>query len=174
MKTQINPDKIRHRLIQIIVLSVIYFLLPTFSLAQTVSSRELIENAKHYDKKEIAYEGEAIGDIMRRKNFCWINVNDGKTTIGVWLPKEEASKIEYTGSYRFKGDWLRTRGIFNRSCPEHGGDLDIHAISLERIESGREIKERLSSDKLNLSIKLGGLLLCLIILSLFFRPQRKR
>jgi hypothetical protein len=144
------------------------------SFAQPISSRELIENAKMYDGKLIEYEGEVIGDVMKRGDFVWINLHDGKGTIGVWAKKDMAKVIEYRGNYRFKGDWLRVKGIFNRSCSEHGGDLDIHAISLDRIESGREIKERLIFPKLNLSMKLGGVLLCLIILRRFLRRQKKR
>lgn len=142
--------------------------------AQPITSKELIENAKEYDKKVVIYEGEVIGDIMERGEFAWINLHDGNYAIGVWIKKDMAKVIEYRGSYRFKGDWVRVKGIFNRICPEHGGNLDIHAFSLERIESGRETKERLVFPKLNLSLNLGGVLLCLIILNLFLRRQRKR
>lgn len=144
------------------------------SYAQVISSKELIENAKYYDGKEITFEGEVIGDIMERGDFCWINLNDGKSAIGVWLKKDMAKEIEYKGSYRFKGDWVRIRGIFNRNCFQHGGNLDIHAISLERIKKGHPVQEKLDSSKLNLSMKLGGILLCLIILNLYKRRQRKR
>jgi len=158
----------------IFILFTVHRSLFTLCYAQPIQATELIENAKEYDGKIVVYEGEVIGDIMVRGEYCWINLNDGEAAIGVWIKKDMAKEIEYKGSYRFRGDWIRVKGIFNRSCLEHGGDLDIHAISLEKIEKGKEEKERLILPKLNLSIKLGGVLLCLIILNLFLRRQRKR
>jgi len=160
--------------ILIFLVSGFWFLVSSRCFAQPISSKELIENAIRYDGKIVEYEGEAIGDVMVRGEYCWINLNDGKDAIGIWIKKDMAKEIEYKGSYKFKGDWLRIKGIFNRSCLQHGGDLDIHTISSEIIEKGREIKERLVKPKLDLTVRLGGVLLCLIILNLFLRRQRKR
>ena len=101
-----------------------------------VTSDDLINNAQDYDKKEVAYSGEVIGDIMKRGEFAWINVSDGKNAIGIWLSTEEANKIKYTGKYNYTGDTVKVIGIFNRACPEHGGDLDIHANNIEVIKQG--------------------------------------
>ncbi len=125
--------------------------LSTECFAQTVSSTELINNAKQFDGKIVTYYGEVIGDIMKRGNFAWINVNDGTNAIGIWIEASLTKDIVYTGSFKSKGDLVEITGIFNRSCPEHGGDLDIHAEAITRIKSGEFAREKLDINKRNLA-----------------------
>lgn len=106
------------------------------SNALEVGSNELISSAKDYDKKEIVYSGEVIGDIMKRGQNCWINISDGDNAIGVWAEESLAKNIKYKGSYKYIGDEVKVTGIFNKACPEHGGDLDIHAQKIEIIRKG--------------------------------------
>ena len=130
--------------------------------AQPISSAELIQNAKVYDGRTIVYTGEVIGDIMARGDFAWVNINDGKNAIGVWMNKGLAANIIYTGSYRFKGDLIEIIGVFHRACPDHGGDLDIHAQGVRKINSGRQTIERFNLNKRNMSLVLLGIL-CLVL-----------
>lgn len=105
-------------------------------------SEYIINNSKQLNGQTILYEGEAVGDIMIRKNdFGWINVNDGKSAIGIWANKEELDKIQYLGEYKVKGDTILITGTVNNACKQHGGDLDIHAEKIEIIESGRTIED---------------------------------
>ena len=101
-----------------------------------VGSNELIDHAIDYDKKEIVYSGEVIGDIMKRGQNCWINISDGDNAIGIWADESLAENIEYKGSYKYIGDEVKVTGIFNKACPEHGGDLDIHAQKIEITRKG--------------------------------------
>lgn len=128
--------------------------------AQTSTSLRLISHAKEYDGKFVVYEGEVIGEIMPRGNFSWINVNDGQNALGIWLEKSLVKEILYTGSYKAKGDWVRVEGVFHRACPEHGGDLDIHAQGLLRVKSGRILAQRLNPGKRELALALF-IILCL-------------
>jgi len=147
---------------QLLVVSLL-FLLFSVSHAQTISSTELINNAKLYDGKTVVYEGEVIGDIMVRGEFCWININDGKNAIGIWLHKDLTKDILYTGSYKSKGDWVQITGLFQRACPQHGGDLDIHAQVIRKISPGRPTQESLNLSKRNLAFVLLGIL-CLVLI----------
>jgi hypothetical protein len=131
------------------------------AFAQAIPSNELINNAKQYDGKAVVYTGEVIGEIMVRGKFSWINVNDGEAAIGIWIDSNLAKEINYTGSYKTKGDWVEIAGIFQRACPAHGGDLDIHAQSIRKISSGRQDIEKLNLSKRNQTIILLGIL-CLI------------
>jgi len=131
------------------------------SFAQSISSTELINNARFYDGKVVTYEGEVIGDIMGRGEYAWINVNDGQSAIGIWIEKPKTLDILYTGSYRSKGDWIEITGIFQRACPAHGGDLDLHAQKIRKIRSGRMVIERCNLTKRNLALVLLGVL-CLV------------
>lgn len=99
-------------------------------------STQLIEASRKYDRKTVTYQGEAIREAMLRGKNGWINLNDGNNAIGVWTSRENISKIMQYGTYRHTGDRVRVTGVFHRSCPEHGGDLDIHAQFLEVLEPG--------------------------------------
>lgn len=134
------------------------WLMVTLCFAQPVSSTELINNAKQYDGKKVVYEGEVIGEIMLRKDFAWLNVNDGNSAIGVWAQKGLIKDIFYTGSYKVKGDWIEIAGIFNRACLTHGGDLDVHAQGIKKIDSGQKYAKRLDLDKKNTALILLGAL----------------
>lgn len=140
------------------------------ALAQPISSAELINNAKQYDAKTVTYEGEVIGDVMKRGDFAWINVHDGENAVGIWLDAALTKEIIYTGSYRAIGDSVEVGGIFYRACPEHGGDLDIHAQSLHKVASGRLLARRLNLSKRNFVFVLLGFLILIWILT---RLKRK-
>ncbi|MFA5286669.1 MAG: DNA-binding protein [Candidatus Omnitrophota bacterium] len=154
---------------KLICIFAILFLIFDFALAQGIPSNELIKNAKLYDGKAISYKGEVIGDVMRRGDFAWVNLHDGTNAIGIWAPLTFTKDIVYTGSYKAKGDILEVTGIFNRACPEHGGDLDIHAQILRKIDSGRLVSEKLNPAKVNQALILLGVLLSVWILTLFLR-----
>lgn len=117
--------------------------------AQSISSAELINNAKLYDGKVVTYEGEIIGDIMVRGDYAWINVNDGANAIGIWIKSALVKDIGFTGSYKSVGDGVEITGVFRRACPEHGGDLDIHAQSIRKTGAGRQLQEKSNVDKRN-------------------------
>ncbi len=140
-----------------------------YAQTEAVNSRALIENANSYDNKEVVYQGEVIGDVMVRGNFAWVNINDGGQAIGVWMPAVFASQIEHKGSYRAKGDWLEVEGTFHRACPEHGGDMDIHARIVGRLRPGEEINQPIDKAKRNAAILLIGLLCLVLILRVFKR-----
>jgi len=132
--------------------------------AQSISSSELINNAKLYEGKVVTFEGEAIGDVMARGEYAWLNVNDGQNAIGIWMGKELAGEVSFTGSYKSRGDWLEITGIFNRACLEHGGDLDIHAQAIRKVRLGRAVSERLNTGKRNMVFILSGVLCAVWIL----------
>ena len=132
-----------------------------YAYAQSLSSTELINNAKLYDGKILTYEGEVIGDIMARGDYAWLNVNDGQNAIGIWADKNLTKDISYTGTYKSKGDLVEITGVFHRACLEHGGDLDIHAQAIRKLRQGRGVIERLNTSKRNLIFVLLGVL-CLV------------
>jgi len=139
------------------------FLLATNCYAQPVSSTELISSAKAYDGKTVAYAGEVIGDVMVRGEYAWANINDGQNAIGVWMGKALAANISYSGSYKSKGDLVEIVGVFHRACPEHGGDLDIHAQGIRKMSNGKQVTEKLNLSKRNMSLVLLGVL-CLVLI----------
>jgi hypothetical protein len=143
----------------------IVFFLSAACFAQAVSSDELIKNAKDYDGKSVLYRGEVIGDVMVRGKYAWINVNDGKNAIGIWIDKDLAKDILFTGNYKTRGDQLEIAGVFQRSCLEHGGDLDIHAKVMRKISAGAPALASLNTAKTRNIFILTGVLILVWILS---------
>ncbi len=148
----------KKRVLQIFFIGLFLVIFSSVSLLfgeGNVSSGDLIRNSENYDGKVVTYEGEVIGDVMCRGEYGWINVSDGENALGIWCKREDLEKIKFAGSYETKGDEVRVSGIFNRSCTQHQGELDLHAQKLEVVESGREIIHPLNTKK----AKLAGILL---------------
>jgi hypothetical protein len=149
-----------------------FFLYPMFCLAlvvfssncyaQNSASLDLLNNAKQYDGKTVNYKGEVIGDVMIRGDYAWLHVNDGFIAIGIWAPKTMIQDIGYIGDYHKKGDIVEVTGAFHRSCPEHGGDLDIHASEIKKITSGSLVIQPISRRK----VYIGAYSLMLVLLFL--------
>ena len=105
---------------------------------KTVGTAELIDRAAAYDGQTISFEGEAVGDLLPRGDSVWVNVSDGSNSaLGVFVPAAEAQKIHTLGRYGVTGDRLRITGVFHRACAAHGGDMDLHAVTLEVLPPGR-------------------------------------
>ena len=144
--------------------------------AEEVTVEKLVGDMDKYDGREVTITGEAVGDLMLRGDHGWVTVNDdaygvrsieegGDFTgyanwgIGVWAPRVELERIQILGGYKNMGDRVRVTGTFNRACPEHGGDTDIHAVEVEVLEQGHPIRHPFSWWKLVLIIGLVALLL---------------
>lgn len=142
------------------ILAIGCWLMSNTAFAKPISSTELINDARQYDGKVVTYEGEVIGDIMKRGGYAWLNVSDGVNAIGIWIDSSSAKDITYTGSYKSRGDKVEIAGVFHRACIEHGGDLDIHAQAIHKVSSGGQIFYDLDVNKL----KIIGILLAVVFL----------
>jgi hypothetical protein len=128
-----------------------------------VNSASLVENANLWSRRTVAFKGEAIGEALVQGSMAWIHVNDdpymeksaaaGGALSGynsghaIWLPSDLARKIKVFGDYRYQGDIVKVTGVFNAACPEHGGDMDIHATSLTILRSGHSIEHPVSANR---------------------------
>lgn len=110
---------------------------PAGPSAGPVPCAELVDRGRDFDGREILFEGEAIGDPMRRGDHAWVNILDSSGALGAWLPSELLGRITRYGSYRGKGDVLLVRGVFHRACPDHGGDMDIHVEAILAVTPGQ-------------------------------------
>ena len=134
------------------------------------TSDMLINQSNQLDGKAIYFKGEVVGDILRRGNFCWINVYDGSQAIGIYCRTEMVKYIKFVGDYKHTGDTLEIRGIFHKSCKQHGGELDIHAKQIRIIKTGAKREHPLSKPRLYLAILL---LLCIsLVLWLYIYLKR--
>lgn len=132
------------------------------------SSAELVERPDTFDGTAVIYSGEVIGEAMVRGNWAWLHINDDAYTernieegaslggpnsgMPIWVPADEAAEISVFGDYRHEGDIVQVRGVFNAACPEHGGDMDIHAVYVDVLRVGREVEDPVSKTKLTWAI----------------------
>lgn len=143
---------------------------PSFALpgretaAVEVGSASLIENARSWNGRRVSFTGEAVGEGMRRGDMAWIHVNDdaymwknieeGAKLSGynsgqaVWLAARDMRRVTFYGGYKHEGDVARVVGVFHAACPEHGGDMDIHAESLEIVRTGHPVDPPLNRSRL--------------------------
>jgi len=142
-----------------------------FESPNNPSSGGLVEEPKKYDGTEVTFEGEAIGEAMVRGTDAWIHLNDDaymyknveegaalggyNTGMPVWLPASLAEKIATFGDYKHEGDIVKVTGVFNAACAQHGGDMDIHATTLEVTVPGRHAADPVKSWKLALAVVLA-------------------
>ena len=142
----------------IIIFFLMCSLLIPFSPFTTCDERlfinHLIEDMDIFDRSEIEISGEVVGDIMKRGKGIWVNVDDGSECISVWTPETLLPRIDFVGNYGSKGDTLLIKGVFNRACPLHGGDTDIHALEINRIQIGHAIAHPISQKKIEWTLVL--------------------
>jgi hypothetical protein len=136
-------------------------------LGPAVGTKDLIAHPLAYDGKDILFEGEAIGDPMKRGGYAWVNVLDSDAAMGIFMPSGYLASIKNYGSSRRKGDTLRVRGVFRRACPDHGGDMDIHASSIEVVKKGYETPHPINT------IELALIPVFFLLASILFARWRK-
>lgn len=136
-----------------------------------LSSGDLVERMREYDGMSVSFTGEAIGEAMLRGDHAWIHLNDDayyeknieegaplggqNSGMPVWVSADLARKITTFGDYKHEGDVVRVTGVFHAACPEHGGDTDIHAESLDVVQRGHTVVDEPKRAKLAWAIALS-------------------
>lgn len=147
-----------------LALAALAFLLGSAAQAQSLTSGELVESARAWDGRTVTFTGEAIGEAMRRGTMAWIHLNDdaymwrnieegaalGGYNSGhaVWLAAKLAAEIRFFGDFKHEGDVIEVTGVFNAACPEHGGDMDIHAATLRIVRPGHAVGHTVNRSRL--------------------------
>lgn len=122
-----------------------------------ITSTDLIEHPFKYNKKELEFTGEAIGERMVRSaasgGGAWLHLNDDpymyksssasgalagyNSGMAVWVADATLTdSVKIFGGYKYNGDIVRVKGTFHATCAMHGGDTDIHATELTVVQSG--------------------------------------
>lgn len=123
-----------------------------------VSSSQLVEKPSLFNKHEIEFTGEAVTARMVRDNGdggkgAWIHLNDDSymyrsvgsggslsgynSGVAVWVHDVALTDaIKNFGGYKTNGDVVKIVGVFNAACSMHGGDIDVHATSVQVVSKG--------------------------------------
>ncbi|MBN2847449.1 MAG: hypothetical protein JXP72_03245 [Coriobacteriia bacterium] len=114
---------------------------------------ELASSRSGLDGAIVRFEGEVVSEpLFGGQGHVWVNVLSEGTAIGVWMPGEMAAEIEVLGQYSHTGDIVRVTGRLSEACDEHGGDLDVHAESLELLERGQRREHTVERWKLGVGL----------------------
>jgi len=138
-----------------------------------VSISDLITQSQSYDGRVIVAEGEAIGDLMLRGEYGWVNLSDGSSAIGIYALSKQLGQIKHLGRYGVAGDRVRIIGTFYDACPVHSGETGIHASSVEIIRAGGVVGEILDWNRLKLSLELALLAMLAFAFRQFVRGRRQ-
>ncbi|MBD3264872.1 MAG: hypothetical protein GF375_07195 [Candidatus Omnitrophica bacterium] len=128
------------------------FLLQFYTLCFAESIGDLLKNPEDFSGKSVTIEGEVIGEPLRDKGGRWINVSEGEYKIGVFVKDPRVvEKIQSWGSYKQTGDYIRLKGIFYKSCPQHrtlgihGEEITVEKRGLPREEILKPYKAKLAA-----------------------------
>jgi hypothetical protein len=98
---------------------------------------ELASMQSGLDGQAVTFTGEVVSEqLAGGDGHVWVNVLSSGVAIGVWMPRDLGEDLEVFGSYSHTGDMVRVTGVLHEGCDQHGGDLDVHAESLELLERG--------------------------------------
>lgn len=161
--------------LSVIIVLIFILLIPSNYIfaVESIEINQLIEDAKGSDGGQFIINGEVIGEIMNRGEFCWINIKDSTNAIGIWMKRSDAGQIMNFGSYRFVGDTVEIMGTFRRACIEHGGEADFHCEDLSVIKKGYPVEHKIGSTKSMLAGSLSVLLLMMAFIVYFFVVRNK-
>ncbi|TDB36898.1 MAG: hypothetical protein D9V44_10335 [Actinobacteria bacterium] len=104
---------------------------------RSLSATSILADRAELDGMKVTLHGEAIGELLLTSDDgAWLSVLSDGTALGVHLPRDIAEPVTRFGDYETTGDEVRVTGEFRQACDEHGGDMDIHATSLEVVATG--------------------------------------
>ncbi len=142
----------------------VIFAMPTIS--------DMISNPGIYNGKFLTVQGQAVGSVMRRGDYAWVNMTDGTQTLGFWMTYSLARQIKYTASYDFKGDLLTVEGTFVAMSLKHDGDMEFDVSKIVKIIPGEKIVHTIDFDRIIFLIVISVIALFLWILKKkFFTPK---
>lgn len=160
----------------------------TFPREGRVTSYQLFNCPRAFDRLTVSFTGEVIGDLITRRGGVWVQVNDDpyaltygpivghsahvgfNSGIAVWLPDGTHELIEMLGRPATRGDVIRIVGTFYRADPNDGGGLTIRAESTELVAPGFVVDEPLHT----LQLVVAGVLTVLSVAALTFAHRARR
>jgi len=138
-----------------------------------LSTTELVEDSYKWDGKTVSFKGEVLQDLMVREDGTWMNLSDdNNTAMGVFVPKDvPVPVISHTEDYRTVGDVVLITGVFHRTCAQHEGETDIHAVSVTVLTPGSSKANPIRRDRVVWLIVLAGLLG--LVMRLYYRKPAR-
>jgi hypothetical protein len=124
----------------------------------------LVREGKRYDGMEIEIEGEAVGDVMLRGTYAWVNIRSSEdVALGIVVTPDQARRISRTGDYFHAGDRLRVTGTFYRFAPRYGGETCVVAREMRVVREGSATPHPAARRRVRAAISLMAFAILLFI-----------
>ena len=131
---------------------------PTEAAVLVDSFLSLVREGKRYDGMEIEIEGEAVGDVMMRGSYAWVNVRSPEdVALGIIVTPEQARRIRRTGDYFHAGDHVLVTGTFYRFAPRYGGETCVVAREMTVVRGGFATPRPIARGRVNAALILTAL-----------------
>lgn len=130
----------------------------------------LVSTNRALNDSEVSFTGEAVGDIVNAdEGHKWTNISGtSNAVISVYMPDDLAGLIQHVGDYHETGTSLKITGTYHVACPEHEGELDVHASAAEVTDNGGPVTHMVAPGRLGAAFAfcaVAGLLLVLYLLA---------
>lgn len=137
----------------------------------------LVSTNRALNGSEVSFTGEAVGDIVNAgEGYKWANISGtSNAVISVYMPDDLAKLIQHVGDYHETGTSLKITGTYHIACPEHDGELDVHASAAEVTDNGGPVTHMVVPGRLEAAFALcvvAGLLLTLYLLARRYLQRR--
>jgi hypothetical protein len=124
-----------------------------------ISSGQVYACPIAFDGLRVTYVGEAVGEVIPRRDGAWLQVNDDdyaldvgpisghrdlrgfNSGLSVWLPDGLHEQIEGVGRPERRGDVIQVTGVLLRADPADGGGITLRADQLEVLAPSVEVPE---------------------------------
>lgn len=130
----------------------------------------LVSANRALNDSEVSFTGEAVNDVLEADDgHKWANImGSSNSVISLYLTDDQARHIQNVGGYHMTGTSLKITGTYHIACPEHMGELDVHATSVEVVDNGGPIVHMVSAGRLRTAFvlcALAGILLAAFLVA---------
>lgn len=120
--------------------------------------------------------GEAVGGVVNAgEGYKWANISGtSNAVISVYLSDDLAKLIQNVGDYHTTGTTLKITGTYHIACPEHEGELDVHASAAEVTDNGGPVTHMVVPGRLEAALALCAVAALFLMLYLLARRYFQR
>ena len=124
----------------------------------------------------MSFTGEAVGGVVNAgEGYKWANISGtSNAVISVYLSDDLAKLIQNVGDYHTTGTTLKITGTYHIACPEHEGELDVHASAAEVTDNGGPVTHMVVPGRLEAALALCAVAALFLMLYLLARRYFQR
>ena len=136
----------------------------------------LVSTNRALNDSEVSFTGEAVGGVVNAgEGYKWANISGtSNAVISVYLSDDFAKLIQNVGDYHTTGTTLKITGTYHIACPEHEGELDVHASAAEVTDNGGPVTHMVVPGRLEAALALCAVAALFLMLYLLARRYFQR